>query len=51
MYGTGTGAKVMRRVAAPLVGGIVSATVLALLVIPAVYLLWRRAVVDHETGR
>ena len=42
MYGEGTGAEVMRRIAAPMVGGIVSTTILALLVIPVVYLLWHR---------
>ena len=42
MWSTGTGADVMKRVAAPMVGGMVTATVLTLVVIPAVYLLWRR---------
>lgn len=42
MYGHGAGGEVMRRIAAPMVGGIVSATVLALVVIPAVYFLWNR---------
>ncbi|HSH30446.1 MAG TPA: efflux RND transporter permease subunit [Thiohalobacter sp.] len=41
MLGGGTGAGVMQRIAAPMVGGMVSATVLTLLVIPAVFLLWR----------
>jgi len=41
MFGTGTGSEVMRRIAAPMVGGMISATVLTLLVIPAVYLLWK----------
>jgi Cu(I)/Ag(I) efflux system membrane protein CusA/SilA len=43
MLGTGTGSEVMRRIAAPMVGGMVSATVLTLIVIPAVFLLWKRA--------
>ena len=42
MLGSGTGSEVMRRIAAPMVGGMVSATVLTLLVIPAVFLLWKR---------
>ncbi len=42
MFGGGTGSEVMRRIAAPMVGGMVSATVLTLIVIPALYLLWRR---------
>ncbi|MDX1568964.1 MAG: efflux RND transporter permease subunit [Xanthomonadales bacterium] len=40
MLGTGTGSEVMRRIAAPMVGGMVSATVLTLAVIPAIFLLW-----------
>ncbi|MBB1279690.1 efflux RND transporter permease subunit [Pseudoalteromonas sp. SR41-1] len=42
LYGTGTGSEVMSRIAAPMVGGMGSAIVLILLVIPAVYLLWRK---------
>ncbi|NNC57415.1 MAG: efflux RND transporter permease subunit [Woeseiaceae bacterium] len=41
MLGGGTGAEVMRRIAAPMVGGMISATVLTLIVIPALFLLWR----------
>ena len=37
MWGTGTGSEVMRRIAAPMVGGMLSVTVLALLVVPAIY--------------
>ena len=37
MWGSGTGSEVMRRIAAPMVGGMVSATILTLLVIPAIY--------------
>ena len=47
MLGGGTGSEVMRRIAAPMVGGMISATVLALVVIPAIFLLWRR----HRLGR
>jgi Cu(I)/Ag(I) efflux system membrane protein CusA/SilA len=43
MWGSGAGGSVMRRIAAPMIGGMVSSTVLTLLVIPAIYLLWRRA--------
>ncbi|OGS95707.1 MAG: cation transporter [Gallionellales bacterium RIFCSPLOWO2_12_FULL_57_18] len=39
MWGTGTGSEVMRRIAAPMVGGMISSTVLTLLVIPAIYAL------------
>jgi Cu(I)/Ag(I) efflux system membrane protein CusA/SilA len=39
MWGSGTGAGVMRRIAAPMVGGMVSATVLTLVIIPSLYLI------------
>ena len=39
MWGTGTGSEVMRRIAAPMVGGMISSTVLTLVVIPAIYML------------
>jgi Cu(I)/Ag(I) efflux system membrane protein CusA/SilA len=42
MLGSGTGSEVMRRIAAPMVGGMISATLLTLIVIPALFLLWRR---------
>lgn len=41
LWGSGTGASVMKRIAAPMVGGMVSSTVLTLVVIPAVYSLWK----------
>jgi Cu(I)/Ag(I) efflux system membrane protein CusA/SilA len=41
LWGDGAGASVMKRIAAPMVGGMVSSTVLTLVVIPAVYVLWR----------
>ncbi len=47
MLGSGTGSEVMRRIAAPMVGGMVSATILTLAVIPATFLLWQR----HRLGR
>ncbi len=46
MWGTGTGSEVMSRIAAPMVGGMISSTVLTLAVIPALYALvkqWRLA--------
>lgn len=42
MFLGGTGSEVMRRIAAPMVGGMISATLLTLIVIPAVYLLWKQ---------
>ena len=41
MWTTGTGADVMKRIAAPMIGGMVSSTALTLLVIPILYALWR----------
>ena len=41
MLGGGTGSEVMRRIAAPMIGGMVSATILTLIVIPALFLFWR----------
>ena len=43
MLGSGTGSEVMRRIAAPMVGGMISVTLLTLVVIPATFLLWQRA--------
>jgi Cu(I)/Ag(I) efflux system membrane protein CusA/SilA len=42
LWSTGTGADVMKRIAAPMVGGMLTATALTLVVLPAIYLLWRR---------
>lgn len=42
MFSTGTGAEVVSRIAAPMVGGMISAVILTLLVLPAVYYLWRK---------
>jgi Cu(I)/Ag(I) efflux system membrane protein CusA/SilA len=57
MYGSGTGSEVMSRIAAPMVGGMLSAMVLTLLVLPAAYLLWKTHIlkkgVSHlpDTGK
>jgi Cu(I)/Ag(I) efflux system membrane protein CusA/SilA len=48
LWGTGAGADVMKRIAAPMVGGMLSATVLTLVVIPALYVLWRRWQVKYR---
>jgi Cu(I)/Ag(I) efflux system membrane protein CusA/SilA len=47
LWSAGTGASVMKRIAAPMVGGMVSSAALTLVVIPAVYALWR----EWELGR
>ena len=46
MWSTGTGADVMKRIAAPMVGGLATSFILELLVYPAVYYLWKR----HEVA-
>jgi Cu(I)/Ag(I) efflux system membrane protein CusA/SilA len=54
LWGHGTGASVMKRIAAPMVGGMISSTILTLIVIPAIYSLWRewqlRRAADEATG-
>jgi Cu(I)/Ag(I) efflux system membrane protein CusA/SilA len=47
LWSAGTGADVMKRIASPMVGGMLSATLLTLVVIPAIYLLWRRWQVER----
>lgn len=42
MWGSGTGSEVMQRIAAPMVGGMITAPLLSMFVIPAVFLLMRR---------
>jgi Cu(I)/Ag(I) efflux system membrane protein CusA/SilA len=48
MWSTGAGADVMKRVAAPMVGGLATSFLMELLVYPAIYLLWKwNAEVKH----
>jgi Cu(I)/Ag(I) efflux system membrane protein CusA/SilA len=49
MWGTGTGSEVMRRIAAPMVGGMVSATILTLIVIPALYALVKEIAIQRSS--
>ena len=42
MFGSGTGSEVMQRIAAPMVGGMITAPLLSMFVVPVVYLLLRR---------
>jgi len=42
MYGDGTGSEVMQRIATPMIGGMVSAVILTLLILPAVYFQWKK---------
>ncbi|MEL0630393.1 efflux RND transporter permease subunit [Psychromonas aquatilis] len=47
MYGTGTGSEVMQRIAAPMIGGMTSALLLTLLIIPAIFKLWKSQELKH----
>jgi copper/silver efflux system protein len=50
LWSHGTGAEVMQRIAAPMVGGMVTSTILTLVVIPAVYYLWRQRGLEGSEG-
>ena len=51
LWSEGTGADVMKRIAAPMVGGMITSTVLTLLVIPAIYSLWKeRSLIAAHRG-
>ena len=41
MFSHGTGADVMKRIAAPMVGGVITSTILELIIYPSIYLIWR----------
>ncbi len=49
MWGHGTGADTMKRIAAPMVGGMISSTVLTLLIIPAIYYIWKQGETKRTT--
>ena len=57
MIGSGTGSEVMQRIAAPMVGGMVSATIQTLVIVPALFVLWKRSALKRvqrspaEAGR
>lgn len=48
IFSQGTGSQVMRRIAAPMVGGLISATLLTLIIIPAIFYLWKKRLVVKE---
>jgi copper/silver efflux system protein len=48
LWATGTGSEIMKRIAAPMVGGMVTSFILELLVYPAVYLVWRESAMQKE---
>ena len=50
LWSTGSGSEIMKRIAAPMVGGIVTSFILELLVYPAVYAVWKEGVLNKESG-
>jgi Cu(I)/Ag(I) efflux system membrane protein CusA/SilA len=52
MFSHGTGSDVMKRIAAPMVGGVVTSTILELIIYPVIYILWKgREVKKVEAAR
>jgi Cu(I)/Ag(I) efflux system membrane protein CusA/SilA len=51
MWGTGTGSEVMSRIAAPMIGGMISSTILTLVVIPAIYALIKERALFRKVSR
>ncbi|TKB60574.1 MAG: efflux RND transporter permease subunit [Nitrospira sp.] len=49
MWTTGTGADVMKRIAAPMIGGMVSSTILTLIVIPVLYFIWKHWMMSSDS--
>lgn len=48
MFSHGTGADIMKRIAAPMVGGVITSTILELLIYPAIYMIWRGRKISDE---
>ena len=48
MWGNATGSQVMKRIAAPMVGGLISSTILTLVIIPAVYFIWKQRALKYK---
>ena len=51
MWSEGTGSQVMQRIAAPMIGGMITAPLLSMLVVPAAYYLMRRRELPREAAR
>jgi Cu(I)/Ag(I) efflux system membrane protein CusA/SilA len=49
MWAHGSGADVMRRIAAPMIGGVITSTILTLEIVPAIYSLWRQRQIKPQT--
>ncbi|MDD5167760.1 MAG: CusA/CzcA family heavy metal efflux RND transporter, partial [Syntrophales bacterium] len=50
MFSHGTGADIMKRIAAPMVGGVVTSTILELIIYPAIYMIWRGRELKKSAG-
>lgn len=50
MWGHGTGSQAMKRIAAPMVGGMISSTLLTLLLIPVIYVIWKGYYLKKESN-
>jgi Cu(I)/Ag(I) efflux system membrane protein CusA/SilA len=51
LWSTGTGSEIMKRIAAPMIGGICTSVILELLVYPAIYAVWRERALKQEATR
>ncbi len=51
MWSHGTGSDVMKRIAAPMVGGVITSVLMELLVYPAIYFMWKKKYVESEAGK
>ncbi|MBA2237784.1 MAG: efflux RND transporter permease subunit, partial [Lysobacter sp.] len=51
MFGTGAGSEVMRRIAAPMVGGMITAPVVSMVLIPVMFYLWHRRKLERAPAR
>jgi Cu(I)/Ag(I) efflux system membrane protein CusA/SilA len=51
MFSHGTGADVMKRIAAPMVGGVITSTILELIIYPAIYMIWRSRGIEKMKDR
>ena len=50
MWGSGTGSEIMRRIASPMVGGMITAPILSMIVVPVVYMLMRRRALANRSN-
>ena len=51
MFGTSTGIRVMKRIAAPMVGGLISSAIMTLVILPTIYFLWKRHLMLKKNKR